>query len=72
MGLRPWDLERLQPVDLWEMFKGLRWRWSRDLEVAMTAAAVIGNRIPMSGDAVDPFDVARCFPLYLRPPGMDD
>jgi hypothetical protein len=69
--LKPWDLERLQPADLFEMFDGLRWRWSRDLEARMTAAALIGNRIPMSGDGVDPFEVAGYFPLYRRV-GEDD
>jgi hypothetical protein len=54
------------------MFDGLRWRWSRDLEVTMTAAAVIANRIPLNTEAVDPFEVAEFFPLYKRIGGEDD
>jgi hypothetical protein len=71
LGLRPWDLERLQPVDLWEMFDGLRWRMSRDLEVSVTMAAVVGNRTGMGGEAVDTDRITRAFPFYVDVPGGD-
>ncbi len=38
----------------------------------MTVAAVIGNRIPMSGDSVDIDRIVRTFPLYRDVEGADD
>jgi hypothetical protein len=54
------------------MFEGLRWRWSRDLEVSVTMAAVIGNRIPMSGEAVNTELIRACFPFYKALPAADE
>jgi len=38
----------------------------------MTAAAMIGNRIPLNTEAVDPFEIAGIFPLYKRIGGSED
>lgn len=62
LGLRPADLEQLQPVDLWEMWEGFRWRWSRDLEARMIAA-VVGRAY----STASPLRTCREFPLYLPP-----
>lgn len=64
LGLRPWELEDLQPIDLWEMWSGWRWRFSRDLEARMTVA-VWNAMIP---GKVDPVDLCRRFHDYLPDP----
>lgn len=67
LGLRPWDVDRLRPVDVWEMWAAWRWRWSRDLEATMTAA-IHGNAF---AGTLDPIAVCRTFHDYLVDPRND-
>lgn len=61
-------MDELRPVDIWEMWKGWRWRWSRDLEAQMTAAA-IGSWNPK---AIDPIKTCKTFHDYLPDPRRED
>lgn len=79
LGLKPWEIAQLQPVDIWEMTDGWRWRFSRELEVAAMMASAIINRIPLIAEPVSLFDLAERFPQYeptgggfSRPPEDDD
>lgn len=62
--MRPADLETLQPADLWEMWAGYRWRWSRDLEVSTLMTAEIANSAGGRKEALQPVDLRAAFPFY--------
>lgn len=46
------------------MFDGWRWRYSRQAEVALLAAVVVGNRIPLNEKPVDLMDLLNGLPLF--------
>lgn len=57
----PWEFERLQPVELWELMKGHQWRRNRDLEVVGTVLFAI--RSMLNADE-NPDLLTRALPGY--------
>lgn len=48
------------------MYEGWRWRYSREAELAVLQAAVIGNRIPLNEELVDMRMLLKGLPHYVE------
>jgi len=67
LGLAPWDRDRLQPAEIWELYDGMMWRHSRQIELVAIQTMYI--RTMMSDkDRLD--DILQSFPYYRRDEGF--
>jgi hypothetical protein len=66
LGLRPWEIERLQPVDLWEMSDGAQWRRNRDLAAVATSLWYLRAHGMEGTDKPKPEQLLKGLPGYVE------
>ena len=63
LGLKPWEAARLQPSEIQELYKGLLWRHSREVEIVAAQTRIIMTSI-LGDSAASLRDFCRMFPGY--------
>ena len=61
LGLRPWERDRLEPVEIREMYDGMMWRHSRQVEVVAIQTWLI-RAMMTSDEKLD--SILGAFPYY--------
>jgi hypothetical protein len=62
LGLKPWEREALEPVEIREMYDGMIWRHSRLVELFGVQTWLVRA---MMTDKEKRDDVLACFPYYI-------
>ena len=61
LGLKPWERERLEPVEIRELYEGMIWRHSRQVELVAIQTWLI-RAMMSSEEKLKP--IIDCFPYY--------
>ncbi len=63
LGLRPWESERLTPREIGELYDGMMWRHSRQIELVATHALLVRAMVT---DKDDRNGILSMFPYYQK------
>ena len=63
LGLKPAERDELQPAEIWELYNGMMWRHSRQIEIAATHALLV--RAMLTSDD-DRDGILSMFPYYRK------
>ncbi len=63
LGLKPWESERLTPREIRELYDGMMWRHSRQIEIAATHALLVRAMLVEKDDRDD---LLSMFPYYRK------
>jgi len=63
LGLKPWEREDLEPAELSEMYEGMLWRHSRQVELVAIQTWLI-RAMMTSEEKLD--SILGAFPYYMK------